>query len=495
MTGLKVFNTLSGKKEEFVPLQPGRISMYSCGPTVYDLSHLGHARKEINFDVIQRFLRWSGYDLTYVRNITDIDDKIINRAKELGERPEKLARRFTYTFWKDMDALNVAPPDIEPRATEFIKPMIAFVESLIKKGHAYAVEGDVYFDVASFKSYGKLKKQSLDDLLHGAREQVRNQSELKEIKKNPVDFALWKSAAKEDTGWESPWGWGRPGWHLECSTMTKHVLGETIDIHGGGEDLVFPHHENEIAQSEALHDDKTFARYWLHNSFVQVDEEKMSKSLGNFQTIQSILANYSADTIRLFVLQTHYRSPIEFSVDSMEAAKAGTARLLRAARAAKYDEAHSGAKSGNGGRVDRYLLATDPCLSTLRNDQEAGELLRKLDADFTEAMNNDFNTPQAISSLFAVADLIFATKDENLASKYAMGLKSYASVLGMTLNDTGKVIDTQTGAKLVETLLDMRDAARANKDYQQSDNIRKTLESLGIKVMDIKGARAQWEKE
>lgn len=492
MTGLRIFNTLSNKKEEFVPLTPGKVLMYACGPTVYDLSHLGHARMTMTFDVIQRYLRFSGYDVTFVRNITDIDDKIINRAKELGIKPELLSRRFTYTFWKDMDDLNLAPPDVEPRATEYIQQMIQMTEGLIKAGHAYESGGDVYFDVLSFKEYGKLKKQSVDDLMHGAREQVRSQDELKEKKKNPVDFALWKSAPEGETGWSSPWGWGRPGWHLECSSMIKKVLGETIDIHGGGEDLVFPHHENEIAQSEALHG-KPLARYWIHNSFVQIDQEKMSKSLGNFETIQSVLSNYSPDVVRLFILQTHYRSPIEFSTDSIEAAKAGTARLLRAARLAKKLEGHENEKNG---KLVNYLTADHPCMVALRSDSSAGEAITKLHNDFVEAMNNDFNTPQAVSALFQMADLAFSSKDADLAAKYAAAIKSYAAVLGLRLVDTGKIIDTSTGSKLVELLIEMRDAARCNKDYKQSDLIRDSLLKLGIKVMDVKGeAKAQWEKD
>ncbi|MBX9687931.1 MAG: cysteine--tRNA ligase [Candidatus Obscuribacterales bacterium] len=491
MTGLKIFNTVSATKEDFQPLSPGRVLMYACGPTVYDLSHLGHARMALTFDVIQRYLRFSGYDVTFVRNITDIDDKIINRARELNLRPEQLSRRFTYTFWKDMDELNSASPDIEPRATEYIQQMIKFAEELIHKGHAYESKGDVYFDVPSFKSYGKLKKQSLDDLLQGARDQVRSQNELKDLKKTPADFALWKSAPKGEVGWDSPWGWGRPGWHLECSSMIKNVLGETIDIHGGGEDLVFPHHENEIAQSEALHG-KPLARYWIHNSFVQVESEKMSKSLGNFQTIQTVLSNYSADTVRLFVLQTHYRSPIEFGTESMEAAKSGTARLLRAARLA---DSNAHMSDDNNGKFQKYLQKDHPCIQTLKNDPDAGAAVSRLEADFLEAMNNDFNTPQAISALFQMADLVFSTKDEKLAVKYAAALKTYASVLGLRLTDTGKIIDTNTGARLVETLLDLRDQARANKDYKQSDQIRDELLKLGIKVMDVKGARAQWERE
>ncbi len=492
MTGLRIFNTLTNKKEEFVPLSPGKVLMYACGPTVYDLSHLGHARMTMTFDVIQRYLRFIGYDVTFVRNITDIDDKIINRAKELGIKPELLSRRFTYTFWKDMDDLNLAPPDIEPRATEYIQQMIQMTEGLIKAGHAYESSGDVYFDVLSFKEYGKLKKQSVDDLMHGAREQVRSQEELKEKKKNPVDFALWKSAPEGETGWSSPWGWGRPGWHLECSSMIKKVLGETIDIHGGGEDLVFPHHENEIAQSEALHG-KPLARYWIHNSFVQIDQEKMSKSLGNFETIQSVLSNYSPDVVRLFILQTHYRSPIEFSTESIEAAKSGTARLLRAARMAQKLDGHNGEKNG---KIVTYLTADHPCMVALRSDTAAGEAITKLHNDFIEAMNNDFNTPQAVSALFQMADMAFSSKDAELAAKYAAAIKSYADVLGLRLIDTGKIIDTKTGSQLVELLIEMRDAARGNKDYKQSDLIRDSLLKLGIKVMDVKGeAKAQWEKE
>lgn len=469
MSPLKIFNTLTAKKEEFQSITPGKVLMYACGPTVYDLSHLGHARMALTFDVVQRYLRFLDYDVTFVRNITDIDDKIINRARELGRRPEQVARQYTYTFWKDMNDLNADFPDIEPRATEYIQQMISFADALIKKGHAYESGGDVYFDVASFSEYGKLKKQSLDDLLHGARDQVRSQDQLKELKKNAVDFALWKSAPADDTGWQSPWGWGRPGWHLECSTMIKLVLGETIDIHGGGEDLVFPHHENEIAQSEALHG-RQLARYWIHNSFVQVEAEKMSKSLGNFRTIQNVLEQYSPDTVRLFVLQTHYRSPIEFTTESMEAAKAGTLRLIRASRHAQ----NSG--GSNGASV------------------EADSVLQKLDHDFREAMDDDFNTPRAISSLFGIADTIFSSPSDEKTSGYAAALRSYAAVLGLSLSDTAKVIDPETGSGLMDVLLNLREHARANKDFKQSDLIRDELSKLGIKVMDVKGAPASWER-
>ncbi|HEY9716473.1 MAG TPA: cysteine--tRNA ligase, partial [Trichormus sp.] len=285
---LQVYNTLTGKKEPFAPQDGKTVRIYACGPTVYDLSHLGHARMAITWDVIQRYLRFIGYNVIFVRNITDVDDKIIKRASELGMRPEQVARKFTFEFWRDMHSLNVAQPDFEPRATEYILHMIRFIEELIAGGFAYESGGDVYFNVSSFDEYGKLSKQNVDQLIVGSREQARSQSELAELKKSPVDFALWKRAPEGELGWQSPWGQGRPGWHTECSTMIRNVLGETIDIHGGGEDLVFPHHENEIAQSESLNK-KPLARFWLHNSFVQVNAEKMSKSLGNFSTIQDLL--------------------------------------------------------------------------------------------------------------------------------------------------------------------------------------------------------------
>lgn len=443
--------------------------LYHCGPTVYDLSHLGHARKEITFDVISRYLRFSGYELLVVRNITDVDDKIIKRAKERGIRPEQVAREFTYTFWKDMHELNVQAPDIEPRCTEYIERMVDFISGLIEKGHAYASHGDVYFDVHSLKGYGKLKKQSLDDMLVGAREQARSQEELKEIKKSPVDFALWKGAPEGELGWESPWGFGRPGWHLECSTMIKHVAGETIDIHGGGEDLVFPHHENECAQSEALHG-KPLAKYWLHNNFVQVEAEKMSKSLGNFRTIQDVLAQYSADAVRMFLLQTHYRSPIEFTGANMDAAKAATLRVIRAAK--KADEL-------NGGDA-KAVMQSDADLKPYYDD-------------FVEAMNNDFNTPIAVSVLFALADKVFQS-DDDAASKYARALRFLASVLGFTLEDTSREIDSKTAQGVLDLVLELREKARANKDYATSDLVRNSLQELGIKVMDVKGGNATWEK-
>ncbi len=470
MAEIQVFNTLTGKKELFVPNSGKSVRIYACGPTVYDLSHLGHARMVMIWDVVQRYLRYAGYDVTFVQNITDIDDKIINRAKERGILPNQLARQYTFEFWRDVRMLNVRPPDFEPRATEYITQMISFAEELVAKGFAYVKNGDVYYDVAKFKDYGKLSKQNLEQLVSGARELVRSQEELSAVKHNPVDFALWKGAAAHELGWDSPWGRGRPGWHLECSTMIKHVLGETIDIHCGGEDLVFPHHENEIAQSEALHG-KPLSKYWMHNGFVQISSEKMSKSLGNFQTIQDLLQSYSPDTLRLLVLQTHYRNPIDLTSESLQAAKIAVARLVRAT-------SYAAELSPNGSSDDQ------------RSDEPGIKQLRQ---EFEEAMNNDFNTAIAISVLFAFADKI-QQADAKLRPIYAQELRRFAHLLGLTLEDHRRNIDTQTAAKLVDLMLDLRHSAREKKDYATSDLIRKQLTDLSINVMDTGGGGATWEK-
>ncbi len=460
MNKIQVFNTLSGTKEEFVPLQDNVVRMYACGPTVYDLSHLGHARMAIVWDVVQRYLRFVGYDVIYVRNITDVDDKIIKRAKELGITPEKLSRQYTYAFWHDMHSLNVESPDFEPRATEYITQMIAFTQGLIDGGHAYEAGGDVYFDVASFKDYGKLGKQNLEQLLVGSREQAVAQETLAHLKKSPVDFV----------GWPSPWGRGRPGWHLECSAMVKRILGETIDIHCGGEDLVFPHHENEIAQSEALHG-QPMARYWLHNSFVQTNSEKMAKSLGNFKTIRDLLATFSADTIRLFILQSHYRNPIDFTIESLQATSTGIQRLLRAA-------------SFEHGLNENEAVAPSAAA------QKTADTFK---AEFAAAMNNDFNTAIAISHLYQLADGITQTKSAADKQYLASTLVHYAKVLGLTMTDTRQELDTATGAKLIDLILTLRKEARERKDYASSDLIRKSLTEIGVNVMDSADG-ATWEK-
>ena len=447
MSSLQVFNTLSGKKEPFVPIEGKKVRIYACGPTVYDSSHLGHARAAIVWDVIQRYLRFSGYEVTYVSNITDVDDKIINRAQALGIRPEQLARQYTFEYWRDMHDLNVSPPDVEPKATEFIQAMILFVQELIESGHAYTADGDVYFNVASFQDYGKLSKQNLEQLVVGAREQVRSQEELQSVKKNQVDFALWKKSKPSEPGWHSPWGYDVPGWHLECSTMIRNVLGESIDMHGGGEDLVFPHHENEIAQSESLFS-KPLAKYWLHHSFVQISAEKMSKSLGNYKSIRDLLQSYSGDILRLLLLQTHYRNPIDFTAESLMAARTAMQRLIRAAAFAQETE--------DGATPSKAIT----------------DAIDQLHEQFTEAMNNDFNTAVALSALFTLADKVYQTKDKYEQSMYAQALVKYARVLGFTLRDSRTELDTDAAKGVMDLVLELRKSARERKDYATSDLIR-----------------------
>lgn len=482
MQKIRVFNTLTGKKEPFRPLTGNKISLYACGPTVYDSSHLGHARMAIVWDVVHRYLRFAGYDVTFVRNITDVDDKIINKANALGVRPEQVARHYLFEFWRDMQALNVAPPDVEPRATEFLNQMIEFIQGLIAKGHAYAVDGDVYFDEASFKTYGRLARKQLDELRSGHREQVRSQDELAKRKRNPADFALWKgvkAGEPNQMGWQSPWGMGRPGWHIECSTMIKAVLGETIDIHAGGEDLVFPHHENEIAQSESLHD-KPLARYWLHNSFVTVNKEKMAKSAGNFKTIAQMLASYCGDTIRLMMLQTHYRKSIDFSVEALDSAGQALMRLVRAAAfsvpVANLQFAHY-----RFNEAEAAIFADDEVLSAFHDS-------------FVAAMNNDFNAAEAVAHLFALSDKIMASQDVVRRALWSDALREYAGLLGLTLADTRQVLDAQKASRVMDAVVAIRQDARGRKDFALSDLIRDKLAAAGVNVNDTKGG-ATWEKK
>jgi cysteinyl-tRNA synthetase len=474
-----IYNSLSKTKEEFQPLDGNKISIYACGPTVYDYSHIGHARIYILWDVIQRYLRFRGYAVTYVRNITDIEDKIINRAKELGVRPELVARKYLYEFWRDMDELNVAPPDVEPRATEFLHEMIAFIQGLIANGHAYESHGDVYFSVSSLPHYGKLTRQNLEDMMSGSREQVLSQAELEKRKRHPADFALWKSAPDGETGWTSPWGFGRPGWHLECSTMIKHVLGETIDLHGGGEDLLFPHHENEVAQSEGLHG-KPIARFFVHNSFVQVNGEKMAKSLGNFKTIRDLLRQFNADDIRLFTMQSHYRNPIDFSVDSLGASRTAVQRLVKAAQHADAD--HN--SNSNSNSNFHYELESEFDLSE--------PLVKQVHQQFIEAMDNDFNTAQAIAVLFSLADTIAKEKDAAKGAVLATALRKLTLVLGFRFEDHRQVLKSEKAAKLVDMVLELRNQSKQKKDYSTSDLIRSGLAECGISVMDTADG-STWE--
>lgn len=369
---LKIYNTMGRKLEEFKPLREGKVGMYVCGVTVYDNCHIGHARSAVAFDIIYRYLKYKGYDVVFVKNFTDVDDKIINRANEEGLGFSEVANKYIDEYYKDMSKLNIAKPEFEPKATEHIKEIIDLVKRLQQKGYAYEVDGDVYYRVDRFKEYGKLSGKNIDELKSGARVDVNDKKE------NPLDFALWKKSKENEPKWDSPWGEGRPGWHIECSAMSMKYLGESFDIHGGGEDLIFPHHENEIAQSEAA-TGKPFAKYWIHNGFVRINKEKMSKSLGNFFTIKDILKKYDGQTLRYFLLLTHYRSPIDFSFEGLDAAKEALNRYYNFIQ--RLEETDFDKK----GKLDEQLK------------QRLDSLLER----FEEAMDDDFNAPKAIGEVFS----------------------------------------------------------------------------------------------
>ena len=374
---MKIYNTLTGRKEEFVPLIPNKVKIYACGVTVYDHCHIGHARSAIVFDVIRRYMRYKGFDVKYVRNFTDIDDKIINRAKQEGITWDAVAKKYTAEYYKDMDRLGVGRADVEPKATEHIEEIIGIIKGLIEKGYAYEVDSSVYFSVAKFPGYGKLSKRDMEEMTAGARVEVD------ERKKNPLDFALWKKSKEGEPSWESPWGLGRPGWHIECSAMSIKHLGESFDIHGGGADLLFPHHENEIAQSEAF-TGRPFARYWVHNGFITIDKEKMSKSLGNFFTIKEVLDKFDPEVVRFFLLSTHYRSPVEFSDEQLREAESSIDRYYSTIV-----------------RINDFFEKEDSGKEEFSNAGEIFEgLLLSFQEKFKEAMDDDFNTALALGHIF-----------------------------------------------------------------------------------------------
>ncbi len=481
---IRLFNTASGHKEEFVPLVPGRVGMYVCGVTVYDLSHLGHARGAVMFDVIRRYLAYRGYDVTYVRNFTDVDDKIIQRANERGEPSHVLAERFIREYVQDMNDLGVRPADIEPKATEHMPEIVGLCSRLVDAGHAYAVGGDVYFRVKSFAGYAKLSGRNLDDLMAGARVEVD------ERKEDPLDFALWKASKPGEPSWESPWGPGRPGWHIECSAMAMKHLGESIDIHGGGKDLVFPHHENEIAQSEAA-TGKPFARYWMHNGFVNVDKEKMSKSLGNFFTIRDILAKYDAEVVRLFLLSTHYRNPIDFSDQNLRDKEGSLARFYSffQAEMEKWAEA----------AMEAVRPAGDPLLEQF--DKE----LDDLKDDFESAMDDDFNTAMAVGRIFKSMNTLGEILEhpgltdanrKHLARRWLGMLGpsgSISAVLGV-FNSTkdewivriAKLTATETDDEraAIDARVEERNRLRREKKWKEADAVRDALAAEGIVIKD-----------
>ncbi|MDC0534264.1 cysteine--tRNA ligase [Francisellaceae bacterium] len=464
---LQIYNSLTRRKEIFTPIKDKTISMYTCGVTVYDNCHIGHARTYISFDMVVRFLRHIGHDLTLVRNITDIDDKIIKRANENNESTDQLVERFIEKMYQDFDALNILRPDFEPKATETIPEMLNFIEALIDKGFAYPVKsGDVYFRVQKFKSYGELSNQKLSSLISGAR------VESSEQKEDPLDFTLWKAAKPDEPSWDSPWSKGRPGWHIECSAMAKKILGETFDIHAGGSDLKFPHHENEIAQSEACND-KKFANYWMHSGMVQVNAEKMSKSLNNFFTISEVLKDYHPEVIRYFLSSGHYRSEVNYSRDNLELAKSALIKLYTSLRGVDIGTASFG------------------------EDSEEKKT-------FLAAMSDDFNVPKALAVLFDVAKKINITKvnDMPLARKYAGLLKELSGILGMLPSDPDVFLKSVNATTLndeidneeIDRLVDARFKARQNKEWAKADEIRNKLAAMGVIIEDGKQG-STWRME
>ena len=491
---LKVYNTLSGEKESFTPLVQNRVRMYACGVTVYDECHLGHARSALIFDVIRKYLEFSGYAVTYVRNFTDVDDKIITRASKEGVPSQEIVDRYLRAYERDMTRLGVAPANLEPKATEHIPEIIDMIATLIEKGHAYQLNGDVYFEVATFPAYGRLSKRKPEDMLAGARVEVD------ERKRSPMDFALWKSSKPGEPAWKSPWGAGRPGWHIECSAMSTRHLGETFDIHGGGMDLIFPHHENEMAQSCAA-TGKEFARYWLHNGFVQINQEKMSKSLGNFFTIREVFEKWNygekvtAEVLRYFLLATHYRSPLDFSDKGLQEAK----RAL-------------------DGFYGLFQRLTEVERTDSTSDGPVQQSIDRLHAGFRQAMDDDINTPAAIAEFQSLRGetnrLLEVGLSRHVAKDILKTFRDIGRVLGLfQLSGDEWEFNPRTGATgggrpresggpvaaeltdaEIEQLITERNQARSSKDFAKADEIRKRLAQHGITIEDRPDGTSRWKR-
>ena len=455
---MRIYNSLSQQKEEFVPISEDEVKIYVCGPTVYNFFHLGNARPFVVFDTLRRYLEYIGYKVNFVQNFTDVDDKIINRAKEEGMTAPEISEKYIAEYFKDTKALNIHPATTHPRVSENIQQIIEFISTLIEKGYAYQVDGDVYYSPTKFDGYGKLSKQNIDELRAGARIMVE------EKKGEPLDFALWKARKEEgEIAWESPWGMGRPGWHIECSAMSKRYLGPTLDIHAGGQDLKFPHHENEIAQSEACNGVE-FAKYWMHNGYITINKEKMSKSLGNFFTVREILERYDGEVIRFFLLSGHYRSPIDFNDGLMDMAKASLGRLENARDNLKF---LAGTQEGNMTEAEKRAL----------NDFE------KFRVKFKDAMDDDLNTADAIAAIFElVTEINKDVKDgcsKEMAEKSLGILLELTGVLGLLETEKDESVDDEI-SKLVEE----RQQARAEKNFQRADEIRDMLKEKGITLKD-----------
>ncbi|MEQ2711552.1 cysteine--tRNA ligase [Anaerostipes amylophilus] len=459
---MKIYNTLTRQKEEFVPVHPGKVGMYVCGPTVYNYIHIGNARPMIIFDTVRRYFEYKGYEVNYVSNFTDVDDKIIKKANEEGVTATEIAERYIKECKQDMEALNIKPATHQPRATEEIGGMIKMIQTLIEKGHAYEVDGTVYFKTRSFKDYGKLSKKNIDDLEAGHRE-IKVTGE--EGKKDPLDFVLWKPKKEGEIAWDSPWGEGRPGWHIECSEMSKKYIGDTIDIHAGGEDLIFPHHENEIAQSEACNDEK-FANYWMHNGFLNINNKKMSKSAGNFFTVREIGEKYPLQVIRFFMLSAHYRTPLNFSDTLVESAKTGLDRILTAIDLCR----EMAAKEGTGSLSDA--------------EKEHFAKVEALVKKFEDAMEDDFNTADAVSAIFEIVRESNSTVKDfsaDYAKKVLKVLEDLCGVLGIETTKEEEILDEE-----IEKLIEERQAARKNKDFARADEIRDQLLEQGIVLKDTR---------
>ena len=475
---IQIYNTLTGKKEKLQPLEPNHVKLYVCGITSYDYCHIGHARSSLAFDMIVKYLKYRQYRVTYVRNFTDIDDKIIKRAQEQNTSSAELAARFIDEFYTDMDRLGIDRPDMEPKATEHIDEMVAIIRELIDKGMAYQVENDVYYAVDTFPEYGKLSRRNLEDMQAGARISVN------ELKRNPMDFVLWKGSKPGEPKWPSPWGDGRPGWHIECSAMSRKYLGETFDIHGGGKDLIFPHHENEIAQSEGANG-CCFVRTWIHHGFVTIRDEKMSKSLNNFLTIRDLLEHYHPEILRFFVFSTHYRNPLDFSETAMQDATSGLMRLYKSIAVV---DALDGAAAGN-----------DAPIATDKDRQTLGTLEQK----FQKAMDNDFNTAQAQSVLFDAIKIMNrisqnlpgapAADDIALLRQGRDTVRKIAAVMGLLMENASTFLAAQKEKMLaaididetsIDNLIEERTRARAAKDWSRSDEIRDQLLAHNIELKD-----------
>ena len=467
---MKIYNTMSKKKEEFIPLEEGKVKMYVCGPTVYNFIHIGNARPMIAFDTVRRYFEYKGYDVNFVSNFTDVDDKIIKKAIEEGVTADEISKRYIAECKKDMEAMNIKPATKNPLATEEICGMVDMIQTLIDKGYAYEKNGTVYYRTRKFEGYGKLSHKNLDDLRSGGRTLLVTGEDEKE---DPLDFVLWKPKKEGEPAWESPWSEGRPGWHIECSEMSKKYLGEQIDIHAGGEDLIFPHHENEIAQSEAANG-REFARYWMHNGFLNIDNRKMSKSLGNFFTVREISEKYDLQVLRFFMLSAHYRSPLNFSAELMEAAKNGLERILTAAENLRF-------LSGNAG---------DGAMT--EEEKEMFARTEEYVADFERVMDDDFNTADAIAAVFDLVKYINTTADgsrsrEYLDSLYAR-LQTLTDVLGIIVDKEEEMLDAD-----IEAMIEKRQAARKERNFALADQIRDELLAKGIILEDTREG-VKWKK-